>query len=219
MTPFALQKDPAKPLRILFLGAHSDDIEIGCGATMLQLASGMPAPEVRWVVFSGNETRAAEARSSAEFWLEKIAGKEIVLHDFRDGFFPDHWARIKEKFEEVKVSFDPDLIFTHCEGDRHQDHRIINELTWNTFRNHAILEYEIPKYDGDLRTPSFYIPVSVEIAESKARALVKYFNSQGSKHWFSEELFLGLMRIRGMECCSPSGYAEGFHARKIAASL
>lgn len=203
-----------RPLRLLCLGAHSDDIEIGCGGALLQLIGAGRACEIRWEVFSGSHSRAEEARDSARFWLDAVGIKEVVLHDFRDGFFPDEWARIKEQFECIKASFNPDLIFTHCAGDLHQDHRIMNELTWNTFRNHSILEYEIPKYDGDLRTPNVYIPVSEEIAKAKSSALMKYFNSQGSKHWFCEELFLGLMRIRGVECCSQSGYAEGFHAKK-----
>jgi LmbE family N-acetylglucosaminyl deacetylase len=208
--------DEDRPFRILCLGAHSDDVEIGCGGTMLQMAAGDRELEVRWEVFSGNVTRAEEARYSAEYWLSGIDRREIMVHSFRDGFFPDEWARIKIVFEEIKSAFDPDLIFTHHSGDMHQDHRTVCELTWNTFRNHAILEYEIPKYDGDLNTPSVYVPVSAETARRKADALLNYFSSQVDKHWFCEELFLGLMRLRGMESCAPSGYAEGFHSRKLA---
>lgn len=204
-----------RPIRILCLGAHSDDIEIGCGGTLLQLAASGRELDIQWTVFSGNTTRREEARKSAAFWLEGIPRSNITLHGFRDGFFPDEWRDIKESFEQLKASFDPDLIFTHCDGDRHQDHRIINELTWNTFRNHTVLEYEIPKYDGDLRTPDVYTPLAAEYAAEKSAALMRYFNSQGSRHWFCEELFLGLMRLRGSECCSPAGYAEGFHARKL----
>jgi LmbE family N-acetylglucosaminyl deacetylase len=200
-----------RPLGILCLGAHSDDIEIGCGGTILQLADSNREFEVRF--------RAQEARKSAEYWLSGMNRKEIRLHDFRDGFFPDEWSRIKDVFEEIKGAFEPDLILTHRSGDMHQDHRIICELTWNTFRNHSILEYEIPKYDGDLNTPSVYLPVSAEAAQRKAGALLNYFSSQSNKHWFCEELFLGLMRLRGMECCAPSGYAEGFHSRKLSLSI
>lgn len=203
-----------RPLRVLCLGAHSDDIEIGCGGTLLQMAAGDEALDVRWVVFSGSRSRADEARRSAERWLEPVQSKKVDLHGFRDGFFPDEWAAIKETFEELKATFDPDIVFTHARNDLHQDHRIINQLTWNTFRNHFILEYEIPKYDGDMGSPNFFIPVQEQSAKAKAAALMEYFGSQTNKHWFCEELFLGLMRIRGMESCSPSGYAEGFYARK-----
>lgn len=204
-----------RTIRVLCLGAHSDDIEIGCGGAMLKFVGSSRPLDVRWVVFSGNHTRAKEAKDSAGYWLEPVDQHEIELHDFKDGFFPDEWAGIKNAFEKIKGSFEPDLIFTHNSSDLHQDHRIINELTWNTFRNHMILEYEIPKYDGDLRTPNFYVPLSEEHAKAKAAAMIRFFNSQGTKHWFCEELFLGLMRIRGMESCAPSRYAEGFHARKV----
>ncbi len=204
-----------RPLNVLCLGAHSDDIEIGCGATLMKLFAENPNAAVRWVVFSGGHTRADEARASAEHWLNPVQEKNMELHGFRDGFFPDNWAAIKDVFEGLKSSFEPDLVFTHFRNDLHQDHRIINELTWNTFRNHCVLEYEIPKYDGDLATPNFYVPVSSIAARAKADGLVEFFGSQRTKHWFSEELFLGLMRIRGMEANSSSGYAEGFHVRKL----
>jgi LmbE family N-acetylglucosaminyl deacetylase len=208
-----------RPLRILCLGAHSDDIEIGCGASLLQLIGSSRPPEVRWVVFSGEGSRAEEARSSAGHWLCGAESKQIDLHSFRDGFFPDAWAQIKEEFEMLKAAFEPDLIFTHGRDDLHQDHRIVHELTWNTFRNHCILEYEVPKYDGDLASPNSYIPVTEEAARAKAAALMKFFGTQANKHWFCEELFLGLMRIRGMESCSPSGYAEGFYSRKTCLAI
>jgi len=204
----------SRPLRVLCLGAHGDDIEIGCGGTLLQTFVGNEAFDVRWVVFSGNRSRAEEARCSAEDWLNSVESKKIDLHGYRDGFFPDDWAAIKEEFEQLKKTFDPDIVFTHARNDLHQDHRIVHELTWNTFRNHFILEYEIPKYDGDMGSPNFYVPLSEKAAKEKASALMEYFGSQANKHWFCEELFLGLMRIRGMESCSPSGYAEGFYARK-----
>lgn len=204
----------SRPLRVLCLGAHSDDVEIGCGGTLMQLLAGKRPVEVRWVVFSGNRSRAAEATASAERWLAQAAAKQIDLHSFRDGFFPDEWAAVKDVFEQLKGSFDPDIIFTHCENDLHQDHQVINQLTWNTFRDHFVLAYEIPKYDGDLDAPAFFVPLPEEVAREKVAALMEYFSSQHNKHWFSEELFLGLMRIRGMEACAPSGYAEGFHVRK-----
>jgi LmbE family N-acetylglucosaminyl deacetylase len=203
-----------RPLKILCLGAHSDDIEIGCGASLLQLLRSNPSPEVYWVVFSGEGRRAEEARGSAEYWFEGAAASRFDLHNFRDGFFPDAWAAIKERFKELKEVFEPDLVFTHCRNDLHQDHRIIHELSWNTFRNHCIFEYEVPKYDGDLGTPNFYIPLEDEDAKNKTAALMRGFGTQTDKHWFSEELFIGQMRIRGMECGSPSGYAEGFYVRK-----
>jgi LmbE family N-acetylglucosaminyl deacetylase len=211
--------DSQRPLRVLCLGAHPDDIEIGCGGALLELAGKSQPLEIRWVVFSGGRTRSKEARASAGHWLGAVPEKTIDLHDFRDGFFPDEWVGIKTVFEQLKESFEPDLLFSHFRDDLHQDHRIVNELTWNTFRNHCILEYEIPKYDGDLGVPNFYVPVSAETATAKAGALTEFFGSQQAKHWFSEELFLGLMRIRGMEAGSPSGYAEGFHARKTCAQL
>lgn len=208
-----------RPLRVLCLGAHGDDIEIGCGASLLQWMADGQALDVCWVVFSGGQARAKEAKASATFWLEAASNQKIELHNFKDGFFPDEWGGIKRVFEQLKEACAPDLIFTHFREDRHQDHRIINELTWNTFRNHSILEYEIPKYDGDFNSPNFYIPLSKAIATAKTDALMKSFGSQRDKHWFSKELFGGLMRIRGMESCSPSGYAEGFYVRKACLAL
>jgi LmbE family N-acetylglucosaminyl deacetylase len=211
--------EETRPLRVLCLGAHSDDIEIGCGGSLLQLFAGGRSLDVRWVVFSGNRSRAKEANESAAFWLEPAQSRNVDLHDYRDGFFPDAWAEIKKTFEGLKGSFEPDIIFTHYRDDLHQDHQIINQLTWNTFRNHFILEYEIPKYDGDMGSPNFYIPLAEKTAKAKTSALMEYFGSQNTKHWFCEELFLGLMRIRGMESCSQSGYAEGFYARKSCMGL
>lgn len=208
-------RNDAGPLKVLCLGAHSDDIEIGCGASLMKIFEDCGDVEVRWTVYSGGGIRAEEARSSAVHWLQHAGAQQIGLHEFKDGFFPEAWAGIKEEFEQIKAEYSPDLIFTHYRKDLHQDHRVINELTWNTFRNHCILEYEIPKYDGDLSKPNFFVPVSEAHARDKAKALMSFFGTQQSRHWFSEELFLGLMRIRGMECCSESGYAEGFHARKI----
>jgi LmbE family N-acetylglucosaminyl deacetylase len=141
------------------------------------------------------------------------------VHAFRDGYFPAQFAEIKEAFEDVARDFRPDVVFTHTRDDRHQDHRVISDLTWNTFRNHLILEYEIPKWDGDLGRPNFYVPVSRAAARRKTRALLSVFGTQRSKDWFTEETFLGLMRLRGMECRAAGGHAEAFHARKVTLPL
>lgn len=207
------------PLCVLCLGAHSDDIEIGCGATILDWCkSGRPL-RIYWVVFSGSEERAAEAEKSARCWTQDADDVHIEVHAFRDGFFPQQWADIKGAFEQLKEKVNPDIIFTHYRKDFHQDHKTLNELTWNTFRNHMILEYEIPKYDGDMGSPNSYIPVSMEGAEKKAELLDMFYGTQRSKHWFGRDLFMGLMRIRGMECCSETGHAEGFYVRKSALTI
>jgi len=210
----------ATPLRILALGAHSDDIEIGCGATLLSLIAAAPAPSpsLRWVVFSAPGARADEARSSAASFLAGASNAALDLMDFRDGFFPYQGAEIKERFEELK-SFEPDVVFTHRWGDRHQDHRLVSELSWNTFRDHLVLEYEIPKYDGDLGTPNFFIPVTAAARLRKIDLLMEHFGTQRSKGWFTRETFEGLMRLRGVECASRTGYAEAFDARKITIGL
>jgi LmbE family N-acetylglucosaminyl deacetylase len=207
------------PLRVLCLGAHSDDIEIGCGATILNLTRSRRRLDVRWVVWSASGTRASEARRGARRFLGQKAGDAIQLHAFRDGYFPAEFSAIKDSFETLAREFRPDVVFTHARDDRHQDHRVISDLTWNTFRNQIILEYEIPKWDGDLGQPNFFVPVSRSIALRKTKALIEVFGSQRSKDWFSEETFLGLMRLRGMECRAPEAYAEAFHARKIALSI
>ena len=209
-----IRPEEDRPLRVLCLGAHSDDIEIGCGASLAALSQGRSALDMRWVVFSGNEARHEEARRSFECWSSDVERGKLDLHDFRDGFFPDQWALIKERFIRLKDAFEPDILFTHFREDLHQDHRVVNELTWNCFRDHLVLEYEVPKYDGDMGRPNFFIPVSEGQANAKVAALTKHFGSQRSKQWFSKELFLGLMRLRGAEAGSASGYAEAFHSRK-----
>jgi LmbE family N-acetylglucosaminyl deacetylase len=201
-------------LRLLCLGAHSDDIEIGCGGTLLRLLGRASEVHVRWVVLSGTGERGAEAVESAERLLEGAASLEVRTLGFRDGFFPDEWADVKEAVEDLKGS-DPDLVFTHFGGDRHQDHRVVSELTWNTFRDHLILEYEIPKWDGDLGRPSLYVPLDAAVADAKVAHLISSFPSQREKHWYDEEVFRGLLRLRGLECNAPAGYAEAFHARKV----
>lgn len=214
MLQLSLDRPANAPLRILCLGAHSDDIEIGCGGTILKLVEAREDLDIRWVVFSGTANRAVEASRSAEAVLKRVSHKKILIESFRDGFFPFVGGQIKEYFESIKTDFEPDLIFTHFRDDLHQDHRLISQLTWNTFRSHFILEYEIPKYDGDMRSPNAYVTLSESTCRRKVAALVKHFGSQRPKHWFSEDLFVGLLRIRGMECSSPTGYAEGFYCRK-----
>ena len=202
------------PLKILCLGSHSDDIEIGCGGTILKLLSRSPNLEVTWVVFSSTKEREEEARNSAELFLSQAQRKEIIIEHFSDSFFPFEGAEIKNFFERLKT-LAPDLIFTHSRKDAHQDHRLISDLTWNTFRNHLILEYEIPKYDGDLGQPNFFVPLEQEIYEKKIQNLMDGFQTQRAKPWFQKDTFLALMRLRGMECVAPTGYAEGFYCRKL----
>lgn len=200
---------------VLCLGAHSDDIEIGCGGTLLRLLRDHAGVNVWWIVFSGQGTRSREARASARAFLEGAGKTKVVVKDFRDGFFPFHAERIKEYFESIKTAFRPDLVFTHFRDDRHQDHRVLSDLAWNTFRNHLILEYEIPKYDGDLASPNMFVRLDEDLSRRKARFLCQFFQTQANKHWFSEETFLGLMRLRGIECASGTKYAEAFYCRKI----
>jgi LmbE family N-acetylglucosaminyl deacetylase len=201
--------------RVLCLGAHSDDIEIGCGGTILHLLRRPRPVEIYWIVFCSNPARAVEAERSANAFLRGVRKKTIVVKSFRDGFLPYIGAPVKETFEELKKAFVPDVIFTHFRHDLHQDHRFLCELTWNTFRNHLILEYEIPKYDADLRQPNFFVPLPEAIAKRKISWLMRFFGTQRSKQWFSEDLFHGLLRLRGIEANSPSRFAEGFHCRKL----
>src|SRR5215470_14140127 len=206
--------DTNAPVRILCLGAHSDDIEIGCGGTILRLAQQYPNCEFHWVVFSALGVRAAEAEKAAGLFAGNRIERGPVLKQFQDGFLPFTGAEVKATFEEIKA-VSPDLIFTHHRNDAHQDHRLLAELTWNTFRDHLILEYEIPKYDGDLGQPSVFLPLESELCERKIRYLMECFASQRLKRWFEPETFRGIMRLRGMECNSPSGYAEAFYGRKL----
>lgn len=206
----------AQPLqRILCLGAHCDDIEIGCGGTLLKLAATYPALQVDWVVFSSTPERAQEAAASAQNFLAALPNNTVQILAFRDGFFPYAGAAIKEEFERLKASCQPDLVFTHYREDRHQDHRLLNELTWNSFRDHLILEYEIPKYDGDLGQPNFFVHLEEMDCQRKIAYLLRHFQSQANKHWFTEETFRALLRLRGIEARAPQLYAEAFYARKI----
>jgi LmbE family N-acetylglucosaminyl deacetylase len=205
--------------RILVLGSHPDDIEIGCGATLLALTRTHPDVDVTWAVLGAQGVREDEARASGEAFLESAGRSEVIVHGFRDGFFPYVGGEIKDVFEDLKARLEPDIIFTHTRHDLHQDHRLVCELTWNTWRDHLIVEYEIPKYDGDLSTPNLFVSVPAELAREKAELILRMFETQGSKHWFDVELFLGLMRVRGMEGHSPSGYAEAFTCRKLALGI
>ncbi len=205
-----------RPPRFLFLGAHSDDIEIGCGATILRLTSEYPDAVVKWVVFSADDHREDEARGSARSFLDgaDVATDDIIVHRFRESYFPHDGDAIKDAFEELKA-ISPDVVFTHRREDLHQDHRTVAELTWNTFRDHVVLEYEIPKYEGDLGHPNLFVPLSDEIAGRKVELLMEHFGTQRSKRWFRPATFEGLMALRGVECGAPSGWAEAFHARKL----
>jgi LmbE family N-acetylglucosaminyl deacetylase len=202
------------PLVVLCLGAHSDDIEIGCGGTLLRFQRTVSRLKFHWVVFSASGARGQEAAKGAELFTVGCE-KEFVLKDHRDGFLPYNGSDVKDSFEEIKNRVNPDIIFTHWRGDAHQDHRLLSELTWNTFRDHLILEYEVPKYDGDMGRPNVFVPLEAPLYEHKVNCLFEAFQSQRSKRWFERETFLGLMRIRGMESNSPSGYAEGFYCRKL----
>ncbi len=199
---------------ILCIGAHSDDIEIGAGATVLKLVRANPDARFVWVVLSANGDRGKEAGTSAEHFLQGAGNSTVLLESFRDGHFPDQWAEIKAYFETL-THHEPDLILTQHGRDLHQDHRVVAELTWNTFRDHTILEYEIPKYDGDLGAPNFFVPASVADTDRKIELLLNCFPSQAEKHWFEDLTFRGLMRLRGLECCAPEHLAEAFYARKI----
>ena len=214
MLTLNLGVDDNRPLSVLCLGAHSDDIEIGCGGTLLHLRSLYPQLQISWVVFSGQDVRGDEAKKGAELFAGDRA-QEVIIKGYRDGFLPYSGMEVKEFFEEFKTAINPDLIFTHWRGDAHQDHRLINELTWNTYRDHFILEYEIPKYDGDMGRPNVFVPLPTPLPDKKADHLFAAFKSQRAKRWFERETFLGLMRIRGMECNAPSGYAEAFHCFKL----
>jgi LmbE family N-acetylglucosaminyl deacetylase len=214
MMQLELGRARSAELSVLCLGAHSDDIEIGCGGTLLQLKQSGLRLKICWVVFSASGVRGDEARASAERLIEGCKS-EVILKEFRDGFLPYNGMQVKESFEDLKLRIDPDIIFTHWSGDAHQDHRLISEMTWNTFRNHLILEYEIPKYDGDMGRPSVFVPLERSTSQKKVDHLLAAFESQRNKHWFTGETFWGLMRLRGMEANAPSGYAEAFFARKM----
>jgi LmbE family N-acetylglucosaminyl deacetylase len=215
MIHLSLIEAASRPLTILCLGCHADDIEIGCGGTVLRLGEQYPSSVFHWVVFSANGIREAEANRAAALFVDSSRLRGPLLKNFRDGFMPFEGAQIKEAFEDLKSAISPDLIFTHNRQDAHQDHRLIAELTWNTFRDHFILEYEIPKFDGDLGCPNVFVPLNSELCQKKIRYVIDAFGSQRSKRWFQEDTFMSLMRLRGMECNAPSGHAEAFYCRKL----
>ncbi|MEM6550580.1 MAG: PIG-L deacetylase family protein [Planctomycetota bacterium] len=200
---------------VLCLGAHADDIEIGCGGTLRKLIELHPGLSVHWVVFSGSAERAAEARDSAEAFLADAGVHTVTCHAYRDSFFPYQSEAIKETLHTLASTVSPDLIFSHRPNDAHQDHRVLSELTWCAFRDHAILEYEIPKYEGDLGRPNVLVELSPQQARRKVDHLMSAFPSQAGKGWYTEDTFLALMRLRGVECNAPGRFAEGFYARKL----
>jgi LmbE family N-acetylglucosaminyl deacetylase len=202
-------------LRVLAIGAHADDIEIGCGGTLLRLARTNPAAEIVWVVLSGDEPRGEEARSSAADFVAGFAASQVILGGFRDGFLPYSGDVVKSFFEDLKGTVSPDVIFTHQRADLHQDHRLACDLTWNTWRDHLIFEYEIPKYDGDLGAPNVFALLDDAIASRKIDLLLSHFGSQLDRRWFTEDLFRSMLRVRGMESNSPTGLAEAFYCRKL----
>ena len=206
---------PGDRLSVLCLGAHSDDIEIGAGATLLSLLDRGIRLDVHWCVLSGAGLREREARASAADFLSHAASAKVEVMPFQDGFFPEQGEQIKSWFEVLKERVDPDVILTHRRDDAHQDHRQVNRLAWNTFRDHCILEYEVPKWDGDIGQPNLYMPVSAGALQRKLDLLISHFGSQRSKQWFDAETFLGLARLRGVECRAPERYAEAFVARKL----
>lgn len=213
MLPFKFTDRP-DGLRILLLGAHCDDIEIGCGGTIMRLTKEYKIHSVKWVIFTSNPLRADEARRGAQLFLDGVPKKEVVVYDFRDGHLPYIGPEIKRHFEDLK-SFKPDVVFTHARHDRHQDHKMLADMTWNTFRDHTILEYEIPKYEGDLAHPNVFVTIPAAVAEIKADGIVDSYPSQATRQWFDKETFLSLMRIRGIESASPTRYAEGFYMSKV----
>jgi LmbE family N-acetylglucosaminyl deacetylase len=207
---------PVQPLRrLLVIGAHSDDIEIGCGGTILRLLGENPGLQVSWLVLSGLGTRKDEAHASAAALLAASADPRVAVHTFRDGFLPYEGGAVKDVFEQQKVEFQPDLILTHYGRDAHQDHRLVSELTWNTYRDHLILEFEIPKYDGDLGAPNVFVRLDDDVVNQKIDHLMRYFPSQHGRRWFTPDLFRSILRLRGMECNAPSTYAEAFYSRKL----
>jgi LmbE family N-acetylglucosaminyl deacetylase len=206
---------PGERLSVLCIGAHSDDIEIGAGATILGWIDRGVHLDVHWAVLSASGKRSEEAHASARSFLAKARSATIDIADFQDGFFPYHGADIKAWFEKLRLRASPDIILCHWHNDAHQDHRQVSSLTWNTFRDHPILEYEIPKWDGDIGRPNVYFPTSKQLIDRKSELLRQHFGSQRSKDWFDAETFLSLARLRGVECRAPEGFAEAFHARKL----
>ncbi|NVO32557.1 PIG-L deacetylase family protein [Hymenobacter lapidiphilus] len=205
---------PAAGLRLLCLGAHADDIEIGAGGTLLRWLRAGRVAALHWVVWAATDERAREAQASAALFLATAPDTEatVTVHRFTDGSLAADRAPIKQHFEQLK-DFNPNLILTHYQHDLHQDHRLVSELTWNTFRSHLILEYEIPKYDGDLGNPAAFVELTAEVLAEKLRLLRLAFPTQTSKHWYDDETFRALPRLRGIQ--SATRYAEAFYLRKL----
>jgi LmbE family N-acetylglucosaminyl deacetylase len=212
---FPVKRD--RPARLLCVGAHSDDIEIGCGGTILSILSHDRPAEIHWVVLGSDGERDREARTSAERFLAGAAASDIRINNFRASFFPYIGADVKQYFETL-AQISPDVIFTHARHDLHQDHRLVSELTWNTFRNHLILEYEIMKYDGDLGSPNVFVHLDEAICERKVTTIMECFKTQHDKDWFTPDTFLSLLRLRGVESRAPGRYAEAFYCRKLVLS-
>jgi LmbE family N-acetylglucosaminyl deacetylase len=215
LLPLILPPKDRGSLKLLCLGAHSDDIEIGCGGTILRLISEIPNLAVRWVVFSASQIREVEARNSAAAFLQGVADTRVDIAGFRDGYLPFQGADIKDHFEAIKAEFDPTLILTHWSADAHQDHRLIAQLTHNTFRDHLVFEYEIPKYDGDLGNPALFMPLTLDQARRKVEIIGRHFSSQTGRSWFCDDTFLAMARLRGIGCRAPEGVAEAFYVKKI----
>jgi LmbE family N-acetylglucosaminyl deacetylase len=213
--PFHIAPRASRRLDVLCIGAHCDDIEIGCGGTLLALQRHYPRLRVHWLVLASDARRAREALRSREVFVAASARGEVRVHDLRDGHLPAHFEQVKAHFEDFRAAVDPDWVLTHHGADRHQDHALLSQVTWQTFRDHPVWEYEIPKYDADLGTPNAYVPLPAEVAEQKVKAIMKAFRTQRGKPWFKAENLLALMRLRGLECRADSGYAEGFHCRKL----
>jgi len=214
MTPLSLGSADGA-LRVLALGAHSDDIEIGAGGTILQWIAEGRKLDVTWCVLSAPGARRGEAEASAADYLDGAVRSEIICAEFRDGHFPYDGAAIKAWFEGMKSRAAPDVVLTHRRDDAHQDHREVAKLTWNTFRDHVVLEYEIPKWDGDLGQPNLHVPITEATLERKIALLDRHFGTQRGKDWFDRDTFRGLARLRGMECRAPSPFPAAFVARKL----
>ena len=206
---------PGEPLHVVCIGAHADDLEIGCGGTIRQLVEQHPGSVVRWWVLTSDDKRRREAENAARCLLGDVCSLEVTVSGFRDGYLPADIGRVKDAFEAFRRGPEPDLIYTHHRDDRHQDHRLAGDLTWNTWRDHLILEYEIPKWDGDLGHPNFYVPLTGATVQRKVDVLLSAFATQQAKPWFDEATFRSLLRLRGIECRAAEGYAEAFHARKL----
>ncbi len=215
MLRLAIEPLEKSPLRVICLGAHSDDIEIGCAGTLMRLLMEYPHLAIHWIVLgANNEKRAAEARASAEAILGSVDNKSVTVMGFRDSYFPYIGEQIKEYFETLKA-LQPDLILTHTRHDLHQDHRLVCELTHNTFRDHLVFEYEVPKYDGDLGAPNLFVRLERNVCVRKVQHIKEHFGSQEDRHWFDDETFWAMLRLRGIESKSASGYAEAFYCRKV----